>query len=62
MSTVTIKVPNRKSHLVAVNPEKNFAVVAHGNTLKTVIAKAQKAGMTSPAIMWIPDPRKRYIF
>ncbi len=62
MNTVTIKIPSRKSRLVAVNPSKNFAVVAHGNTLKTVIAKAHKAGMVSPAIMWIPDPRKRYIY
>lgn len=62
MSTVTIKVPSRKSRLVAVNPAQDFAVVASGNKLEAVLAKAKKAGVATPAIVWVPDPRKRYIF
>ena len=62
MSTITINVPSRKSRLVAMKPGTDYTVVAHGNKLATVLAKAKKAGVSSPAIMWVPDPRKRYIF
>jgi hypothetical protein len=62
MSTITINVPSRKSRLVAVKPGKDHAVVAHGNKLSVILAKAKKAGISSPAIIWVPDPRKRYIF
>jgi len=45
-----------------MKPGTDYTVVAHGNKLSDVLAKAKKAGVASPAIMWVPDPRKRYIF
>ena len=62
MSSVVIDVPSRKSRLLAFRPDGRFKVVAHGNRLASVLAKARKAGVAEPAIMWIPDPRKRYVF
>lgn len=62
MSAITINVPSRKSRLIAMKPGTDYTVVAHGNKLSSVLAKAKKAGVSSPAIIWVPDPRKRYIF
>ena len=62
MSAVTIKVPSKKSRLIAMRPDTSYTVVAHGNRWNKVVAAAKKAGVANPAIMWVPDPRKRYVF
>jgi hypothetical protein len=62
MSAITINVPSKKSRLVAMRPDTSYTVVAHGNQWKKVVAAARKAGVKDPAIMWVPDPKKRYVF
>ena len=62
MSCITIKVPSKKSRLIAMRPDRSFTVVAHGNRWSKVVAAAKKAGVENPAIMWVPDPKKRYVF
>jgi hypothetical protein len=62
MSAITIKVRSTKSRLIAMRPDTSYAVVAHGNRWDRVVAAAKKAGVKNPAIMWVPDPKKRYVF
>jgi hypothetical protein len=45
-----------------MRPDTSYTVVAYGNRWDKVVAAAKKAGVRNPAIMWVPDPRKRYVF
>lgn len=62
MSAIVIKVPNRGIRYVAIKPGKGHVVVACGKDWTDARKKARKAGHPNAALMWVPDPRKRYVF
>ncbi len=50
---MTIKTSTR-SPIVALRSYKDHRVVAHGNKIETVIAKARKAGVDTPVVVFVP--------
>ena len=60
--SIIVKVPSRNARIVAVEPSKGFAVIAHGNTASAVLAKAHKAGTERPSLMFVPKRGRKYIY
>ena len=59
--SLTIEVPSKKTSILAVGTSGG-KVVSHGNKIKSVIKKAQKAGEKSPMIFYVPQQGERYIY
>jgi len=51
---VTIALPNRRSRIVALRSFKDREVIAHGNKLEAVVARARKAGVNDPVVVYVP--------
>ena len=60
-SPVIIDVPSRRDKVLALRPP-DWQVVAHGRTVKSVIAKAKKAGVKEPVLFFVRQPGKTYIY
>ncbi len=59
---MTIKVPNKNPRIVAMKPGKDTTIIAEGNSVKTVLARARKAGVREPVLVFVPRPGQRYIY
>ncbi|MBN1670435.1 MAG: hypothetical protein JXR37_05360 [Kiritimatiellae bacterium] len=59
---MVIQVPSKRSRILAIKPGKDRMVVAHGNSRSAVLAKARKAGVQDPILMYVPKCGKRYIY
>ncbi|MCX6353540.1 MAG: hypothetical protein NTZ78_01395 [Candidatus Aureabacteria bacterium] len=59
---ITVKVPSVHSRIIAISSAKDGDTIAHGNAMKTVIAKAKKAGSRDPVIIFVPKQGERYIY
>ena len=57
-----IKVPSARDRVVVTRRGKDLTVVAHGRSLKAVLARARKAGVDDPVIFFVPDPRVRHVY
>lgn len=57
---IIIQVPARNASVIAV--DSNRLVVSHGKSMKAVMARAKKAGVKNPAIMFVPKQGQRYIY
>jgi hypothetical protein len=62
MPVVTIELKNKKCRFLAMAPGAIGKVVASANDRSTLLKKARKAGVETPVIMPVLDPRTRYIF
>lgn len=59
---IVVSVPNRNARVVAVEPAKNYKVIAHGQSTTDVLARASKAGAAHPFLMFVPKQGQRYIY
>jgi len=59
---VTIRIPSRRTRVVAVDRKDAGRVLAHGQTTTSVLRKTRKAGAEDPVLLFVPDPKKRYIY
>ena len=58
---LVIKVPTKRTSYVAVDSVTN-EVIAHGETMQTVMNKAKKNNKGSYGIMFVPKKGQRYIY
>ncbi|MFB3890687.1 MAG: DUF5678 domain-containing protein [Phycisphaerae bacterium] len=61
-NAIVIKVPSRRSRILAMRSPMDTEVVAHGNDLDKVLEKAAKAGVKDPIIMFVPRPGRRHTY
>ena len=58
---MTIKTSTR-SPIVALRSYTDRRVVAHGNKIETVVAKARKAGVDAPVVVFVPKSDQNTIY
>ena len=56
-----VRVPDAQARYVALS-KGTFKTVGHGRTLAAALDLAKKAGHEDAAVMWIPQPGRRYVF
>lgn len=61
-ANIIIKVPSRRTRIVAVDRADMTNVLAHGKTTTSVLTKARKKAAKDPVLVFVPDPNKRYIY
>jgi len=59
---MTVKLPSRHSRIVALRSFKNREVVAHGNKVEAVVARARKAGVNDPVVVYVPRVGQNTIY
>ena len=61
-SSVIIRLPTHHSSIVALRSITDRRVVAHGQKIETVIAKAKKAGVPAPVVVFVPNSDQNTIY
>jgi len=57
-----INIGNAMSRFVVMKSVDDMSVVAHGNDLRKVLKRANRAGVSLPVVLFPHDPKKRYIY
>lgn len=59
---MTIALPNSRTRIVALRSFKDRQVIAHGNKLEAVLARARKAGVDDPVVVYVPRMGQNTIY
>ena len=59
---MTIRLPTKNSPIVALRSFSDRRVVAHGHKIETVVAKARRAGVADPVVVFVPKSDQNTIY
>lgn len=59
---VTIRIPSRRTRVVAVDRKDASRVLVHGQTTTSVLRKTRKAGAENRVLLFVPAPEKSCIY
>ena len=59
---MTIRLPTKHARIVALRSFADRRVVAYGQKIETVVAKAKKAGVTDPVVVFVPKSGQNTIY